>query len=394
MNKLEFNEVLKVAGVDTPLTYIKGRRGETEIVYSYLDTSIFFNGTYYAVVEGKIPLEVANIIYYKYPNNPYEIRICGGSSDSKPIDYATDDKFEIERNRLLFENISYSELEKRIKKASSNLKRRDNQNKYINTYHIDTKEGLLILLLELKDYYLRKNNRKDYSVDDYDILIKQVYINILEKVNPKISASSWMEGDPINKDSYKALIERDNRSRIGRMFREAVSSFDKAVNPYLRSDIHLDSVHNYLDKVKIAANLYDEDTNNKREGCCCFQITDKDNNSTSYYRSDDGFSFQLHYKLGEEQNLNILHYYSNRGNYEDDKGEVIAIEYYGSNVKDKIDLRLNLSNGKAGETYKEKSSATIDQIGFVYDELLTGTVYANKVTVDNMLKKEGKTLFK
>ena len=71
MNRLEFNEVLKTLGINNPLISTTGRYGESEQVHFWQNIAIYFEGSYYTVVRGKVPLEVANIIYQKYPNNPY-----------------------------------------------------------------------------------------------------------------------------------------------------------------------------------------------------------------------------------------------------------------------------------------------------------------------------------
>lgn len=88
-----------------------------------------------------------------------------------------------------------------------------------------------------------------------------------------------------------------------------------------------------------------------------------------------------------EKYLQVLHYYSTSGNYESDKGEVVAIYYCGDNVENKIDIRLNITNGKTGATYDDKMPATPEQIAFVYDELLKATGYALSITIENMKKK-------
>ena len=72
MNRLEFNEVLKTLGINNPLINTKGRCGESEQVHFWQNIAIYFGGSYYTAVRGKVPLEVANIIYQKYPNNPYK----------------------------------------------------------------------------------------------------------------------------------------------------------------------------------------------------------------------------------------------------------------------------------------------------------------------------------
>jgi len=96
MNRLEFNEVIKAFGIGKPLSTTTGRYGSIENVHYWGGLAIYFGGSYYTVVNGRIPLEVANIIYGKYPNNPYNIRVDGGSSDWNPVSRAVDDKYEKE----------------------------------------------------------------------------------------------------------------------------------------------------------------------------------------------------------------------------------------------------------------------------------------------------------
>lgn len=54
----------------------------------------------------------------------------------------------------------------------------------------------------------------------------------------------------------------------------------------------------------------------------------------------------------------------------------------------KIDIRYNITQGIAGETYGEKSPITPEQKEWIYDELCKATSLASKVTIDNM-QKEG-----
>ena len=389
MNRLEFNEVLKSVGINNPLTTTAGRYGSKEQVHYWNNLAMYFGGSYYAVVNGKIPLEVANIIYEKYPDNPYSIRVNGGCLDNDPKDYATDDQFEKEINEYIEEGLSASAYYAKCDKARKRLENRKNiDDKHIQGYHIDTKEGLLIFLIEMKDYYLRKNNLPETEVKKYDELISNITSEILRKVNPKISAYDWMQGDEANKEKYNCSFERDNNTKLGQIFRKAVSDFDKAVNPFLNDTIELDEVSNYLKNVKISANTYNSEEGKYRKGCCSLKIEDlATGDTTTYYRSPEGFSFQLSYKLGEENYLTVLHYFSTHGNYESDKGEVIAIDYFGDNVKDKIDIRLNITNGKAGKTYVDKITATPEQIAFVYDELLKAIDYASNITIKNMKQK-------
>lgn len=388
MNRLEFNEVMKAVGINNPLSVAEGRYGTKEEVHYWNNLAIYFGGSYYTIVNGRIPLEVANIIYQKYPNNPHNIRVDGGCNDWIPIEHATDEKYEQDIQNYINQHLSLNEYLAKCKNARRNFIKRNNDNKYLTTYHIDSKEGLLIFLTEMKDYYLRKNNLPETEVEKYDELIAKVTSEILKKVNPYISAYDWMQDDKENKNNYNSSVERDNKTKSGQIFREAILDFDKAVNPFLNDDVELDVISNYLKNIKINANTYNSEHGKYRQGCCSLKITDiSTGNKTTYYRSPDGFSFQLSYKLGEEKYLQVLHYYSTSGNYESDKGEVLAIYYCGDNVENKIDIRLNITNGKAGATYDEKTPATPEQIDFVYNELLKATDYASSITIENMKKK-------
>ncbi len=393
MNRLEFNEVMKAVGINNPLSTAEGRYGTREEVHYWNNLAICFGGSYYTIVNGRIPLEVANIIYQKYPGNPYDIRVDGGCKDWNPIDWATDEKFEkdIQRynQRYIEDDLDVDEYSSKYENAKRNFKRRKNiDDKYLKAYHIDSKEGLLIFLTEMKDYFLRKNNLPETEVKKYDELITKITSEIFKKVNPYISAYDWMQDDKENKSKYNSSIERDNKTKLGQTFRKTILDFDKAVNPFLNDDIELDEISNYINNIEINANSYNSEHGKYRQGCCSLEITDiSTGNKTTYCRNPDGFSFQLSYKLGEEKYLEILHYFSTSGNFESDKGEVIAIYYCGDNVENKIDIRLNITNGKAGKTYEDKIPATPEQIAFVYDELSKATSYASEVTIENMKKK-------
>ncbi len=393
MNRLEFNEVMKAVDINNPLSTTTGRYGSTEEVHYWGNLAIWFGGSYYTVVNGKIPYEVAKIIYEKYPGNPYEIRVDGGCVDWVPINYAVDEKYEKEIKELV-DNYGFSkEYLTKCAYAYRNLKRRKDDSKYIKTYHIDSKEGLLIFLTEMKDYFARKKGLPETEVSKYDELISMVNREVLKKVNPSISAYDWMQDDVENKETYNLALERDSKTQIGQMFRQALDSFDKAVNPFLDENADLDDIHIYSSKVRIKANTSNESYGKYRQNCCSMEIQDLNTGSTTnYYRWSDGFSFQMFYVLGEGEYLQILHYFTTSGNFESDKGEVIAINYFGKNVKEEIDLRFNLTNGKAGKTYEDKTPATQEQLSFVYNELLKAINYATSITIDNMRKEKVKQL--
>lgn len=143
-----------------------------------------------------------------------------------------------------------------------------------------------------------------------------------------------------------------------------------------------------MQRVDISANTYNEEDGKYRNNCCNMTIKVKDaENKTAYYRSPNGFSYQLMYVLGPDEYLTALHYFSDRSTEENDKGEHIYINYFGDNAKQKIDLRYNITLGLAGETYGEKTPVTLEQKSFVYNELVKAVELASTITVDNMKKR-------
>ena len=60
MNKIEFEEILKYVGVTSPSYRIKMQNGKMTPVYNFNGMKVFFYKDD-AVVQGKIPLEVATL---------------------------------------------------------------------------------------------------------------------------------------------------------------------------------------------------------------------------------------------------------------------------------------------------------------------------------------------
>lgn len=333
MNRLEYIEVKEA----------------TEIPLNRWNNLIFrFSDTYYTIVEGDIPLEVANTIYEKYPENPYGIRVNGG------CDYCNPNKV------------------------------------FPYYYHIDTKEGLLIFITEMKDYFARKTGLPETDVQRYDELMARINSKILEKVNLSISTNEWMQADEENREIFFQTVSNNEKTPFGKEFRKALDDFDKTINPFINQDIELDEVGSYIKKVNISANTYDSKDNDGmiRKNCCEMHITDLESgNKVNFYRNPNGFEYNLQYTFGEDQYLDVLHYYSTRETDENDRGEFIAINYWGDNVPQEIDIKYNLTKSVAGSTRDQKTPITPDQEKIFYDELLKAIGLASSITLDNMKKK-------
>ena len=441
MKQLEFDEVMTVAGTNNSSST------RTDSTSSDVDgwdiPTFYFSGTLY---EEQIPGTVANIICEKKLNHPFEIRVDGGGDDFVPSDYATEGLliFLNEMKDYCFREINVEETEAmkvtdtnnssstRTNSASSDVDDCDDLSIYFSgTYDVKVgrlvpyavadvickkepnypfeirvdvadddfvlsdhaTEGLLVFLNEMKDYYLRKSNTEETEMSKYDETMARVCSEMLKEINPSISAYDWMQDDEENKDKYNSAVERDSKTKLGQMLRTAILDFDQAVNPFTKDDIELDEIGNYLRKVAIAGDTEAIGYNYKdRKGCCFLRIADINTgnettgNETIYHRDPEGFLFGLKYMLDDKQYFVVQHGFATTADVPN-RGEIIEINYWGDNLENEIDLILNLTNGKIGERYGDRTSATPEQIEFVYNELLKATSYASKITVENMEKK-------
>lgn len=383
MNRFEFKEVMNAFGI---IATMEERYGIIEEIYHWDNLKFSFDTYFYATVYGRIPLEVANIIYEKYPNNPFRIMVGDVGDEYDPSKYATDDRFKKAKQEYGSQDLEFAKYLSKCRIAERNFRRRIAAKKYIEFYRFYTKEGLIIFLNEMKDYYLRKANKPETEVERNDELITKVSSEMLKKINPSISAYDWMQDDELNKVYYNSSVDRDSKTALGKIFRNAILEFDKAVNPFTSENIELDDISNYLKKVRIDASLYDSLSENKKNGCCELSITDLDTGySTFYSRRPDGFLFSL-ISVDHHHSFKVEHYYSSKGTYESSKGEVIAIHHYRKNMPD-MNIVFNITKGNVEATYTEPT--IFEQITFIYDEFIKATSYASKITIENMRKKRG-----
>lgn len=390
MYNFEFEKVMKVMGL-SPVGEIEGVDLKKHDLYKYCGLNVSFGGSNYAVVDGKIPLEVVKTIYKKYPENQYKIRINGGREDYDPDDWARDDAFDKEIREINDQyDFSHDEWKSLVNQAKEKLKKRKTKGKYITSYHIDTKEGLLIFLTEMQDYCLKHIQREETEVKKYNKYLAAVTSSMLEDINPSISASEWMQGDDENRDFYNKTIERDYSNVLTASFRNSIIEFDKAVNPFLDDTIRMDDASNFIDKVKISGTLSDQKGDVHRDNCCDLSIVELDagNNTTSYYRDPNGFSFEVTYGTDKNCFISIRHAFSMSNVKEEDRGEKLVIKTYGDYCEEPIDVEFNITNGTIGRKYGEKRPATIPEISYIYEQLQNAIDYASSVTLDNMRLKQ------
>ena len=389
MNISQLRNSMNVLGFNDNVSTTTDKIGETTPLYNYNGIEIFFSGTYYTIVHGKILLEVAQKIYDKYPNNPYLIRVAGGSDDNKPIDWATSEEYEIFLKEA-YEVSRYDEdfpknFEKIIKAKKQEILLNNPESLYVDCYHIDTLEGLLILLTELQDYSIGKalNKPNNTQVSQLPELLAEINRRLIEEGNPYQNTDDWIE----EHQSFVLEIIKNfqNSDEQENNIRALLNKFDSIVNPFSNSETEMRDPSDYLDKVKF--NCYAEDQ---------LRLTIEDK-STGYLvqhtRDNEDMTYYLRHPSDAEPFVQVNHYFSLGNNETKSPEEVLYINYYyeDDNNPNQVDMRYNLTTGLVGKTYGSKEPITSEQKDFIIYELLEAIKIAKTVTIDNMCKPKGVT---
>ena len=340
MNKFEFKNVIDVLGINNKTSYIISQYGTVEDVYDWNGLEIYFYGHYYSIIKGKIPFEVAQKIYDKYPNNPPSIKIINGNSYYTPIDWVKNDDYDkfipIIFKTLKNEKQNYENINQIYKNIKQEVITTYPNNFYIDAYHIDTKEGLIILLTELQDYFINKNleNPNPCSlINRQKELLVEVNKKLIKKCNPYLNTNQWI------KKQNPILEETKNHQSNDKQdleIRELLTEFDKTVNPFINDKFDMVDPSNYIDNISFSCNL----NNNQTE----LEIKDKKTKFKSeYIRNDNRLLYNFIY--GKKPNIAISHHYTKTLNDTQLK-EVISIyhDYDEYNNNRNISLEYNLTN--------------------------------------------------
>ena len=114
--------------------------------------------SYYYIVSGKIPFEMANYIFKNYDNKKFQIRVQGNSEKSKPDEWKTSDEYkEYVQNYLDSHDImdDFEGYAKIMKDKKAELLENNSEEFYIEYYHIDTNEGLKVVIDYIKENNIR-----------------------------------------------------------------------------------------------------------------------------------------------------------------------------------------------------------------------------------------------
>jgi len=327
-------ETLKINKITST---IKGRSGLHENVFSYKGLNIYFSGNYYAVIDGLIPLEVADAIYKKYPNNEFGIRVNGGAINLNPNKYA-----------IYCEN-----------------------KRYVRDFHVDTKEGLIILLTEIIKYNEKKEDM--YNFKTWKDYLSQINDDLIEDLNLNVSSDMWLENN-----NAKELIENKNshaKNCHDVKIRELLDEFDYLVNPASYGEMQLSNGQKYSDLISI---YFSKD---RDEVQIDYSAIDK-SFDIKHMRNSKYLTYTLSFKDGNSKFL-VHHYYSikEKDNFE----EVICVFVSDINKSDSYEIRYNLITGKV---VANNSNQNINEWykAIIIENLEKAINFLESVMIDNIFE--------
>ncbi len=307
------------------------------------DLDIYFSGTYYASIHGKIPYNLAKLLLKKYPKYIHDIRINGGAGG-------------------FLDNRKY-------------YKKDDLGNEYIGCYHIDSKEGLIYFLSEYNYYYDKIIYTQKLRKNLYHFqkkVLAEVNRRLLEIGNPKITTEMWLKAHDM-KEIENVNVSQDLFS--------CVKEFDSIVNPFSNKACLMKHPSNYIDDVILSIA---SDYNNY------FKMTiTNDNGQIDHVRDtrgkDDYIAYRIFYDVNENTIMEVNHYISYN-----EKENVICIYRFNRDYSNsgKIDLRYDFLSGKAYSTYGSKNKITIKEKELLIYEMKKAINQVKKITVKNMVQKQ------
>lgn len=241
MNKFELDKTMECFGYKKSDSYAVG------------NLTFYYDGRYFTIVKGKTPKELANLIYKKYDNNKYLIRVDGNNENYTP----TGDTY---------------------------------------TYHIDTIEGLVAYLIETKNYY----SKTQTNPDELEDILDSIYKKILENVNPQLNIYDWMLDRDNRKEYFKRLLS--NNTYLDFKLRKQMELFDSMINPFANNIYDIND-----SKFIVRGYGYQEDES-------WFTLTDKESGVVfSTIRSKDGFVLKLHIPTDTSYEIDVYHYFDKNG---------------------------------------------------------------------------------
>ena len=343
MNKFEFNEIMNTEEFYNTHRYIECN-GNSENLYIYEGLRINYSGTYYAIVEGMIPKEVAYKLYeLDKTGEKYDIRYHGGVRGTDVTNESCD---------------------------------------YIY-YHVDTVEGL-ILLIEVYKQYL--NGTLDEEVDISNVLrtVENNMIQSLYSVN-KINESNteWVNRNNFYKEIYNNTVDTRNYELL-KYFRDRIDEFDKTVNPFIGEEYEY--VTSNIDFSKLIVTAYGDQGRTR-----FFMRNGK--NIDEIRKDDQGYFYtnQFTNEKGDSYSCNHFFIKSMDGKKANEVIRFIKHANYKIDGSD-YEFSFDLTNNEFVYNDGHKGPITLDIAAFIYDELGRYIQKAKEVYSDTLTEENNKKL--
>lgn len=379
MKRLEFQIVADVMGIKNKIGTTEGKYSTIEDVFSWKGVNINFSGNYYTIIDGPIPLELAKIIYEKYPKNEFEIRVAGGGSELDPEDWATCEEYDDYAQDILKDkSLEFEEQLAKLRIKHDELLKNNYDNMFLNTYHIDTKEGLIIFLAELNDYYERKyeeSNNINSLVEKQSEKIQEANEKFLDIIELSRNTEGWMKKN--NATSLLNVKNNYNLNRIDMTIRVLLDKFDKTINPFMNPDLKMDLPKDFSERFYLHG--FRGKTKEHTDETHFHFIERKFYDYIDIYVDEDGLSYQLmfHEEGIPEKYVSVFHTYDKNNNGD----EMVCVEYAGG-----LDLRYHIINQTSGKTYFDIYPVTEEQKLIIIRELRKAIPIARNIIENNLFK--------
>lgn len=311
MTRLEFEEVLNAFKIST-LEKDK---------FSWYTINIAYPDNRYAIVNGIIPEEVKNVIYERNQNHEYGIMPNGSYAIKNP------------------------------------------ENFLISYYKFELKEGLILFLSKIYNYFVKTNGLKQISDKQNQEILKKVESAIIQKTNPFQATKEWMKYTECY-EQYQQILKD---SKCQEVLRNLLNEFDNFINPFMNQEILLKDANLFLDDVHIQGNKTEEEAK--------IVLWDKDTGEAMHIsRTTKGFSYAITYKEKNNENVSFIHYYHPRDSIEYSNTENVMI------VKGNINFHYDITTNTIIDIRKnEKRKMTREGEDFLYQELQKAILIAQKI---------------
>ena len=312
ISKLEFMEVIKHFEV----SFL------SEDEYEWHDIKIKFTGCS-CKIEGKIPFKVEQDICNHYLNNRYRIKA----------------------------NDTYEEI--------------DQSKEKIYFYKIYSKEGMLLFLIKLHNYFAKIENKSLITKEESLELLNQLHLEMINKVYPFDNTKTWLEKNT----EHAHLFQKKQKDY---QLYSLLEKFDDTINPFMNQNILLDDVQNFLNNVGLRYKSLNPGFK--------IVIWDRETGySTHIERTSTGFSYGISYQK-DNCNKTVIHYfYPIEGStYYQTEGLKININQENIN----IDLRTNQMSSNSCQEEKILTNEAKKELMKLLNEALEE---ASKITIENMV---------